>query len=194
MRIFKPAYQMALKWSAHPKAPHYLGFLSFIEAFIFPVPPETMLAPMTLSRRELWVRFATISLIFSIFGSLIGYGIGYFAIEWMEPLLRYFGWSERFLQAKQLMEEKGFWMLLIGGFAPIPLKFLTWASGAVAMPIWPFLAGMIIGRGKRVFLLAGVIFWKGEKAEAWLQRWIEWIGWIALLCLGALIVGFKFLS
>jgi len=192
MGLFKPAYQKALQWSAHPKAPAYLGFLSFIEAFIFPVPPEAMLAPMTLSRREQWLRLATISLIFSILGSLVGYGLGYFAMDLVEPLLTRYGYGERFLAVKNLAAEQGFWLLLVGGFTPVPLKILTLASGAVAMPIWPFLAGMIIGRGKRVYLLAGAIRLGGEKAEAWLHRWIEWIGWIAIICLVGIIIGVQF--
>ncbi|HEV2608004.1 MAG TPA: DedA family protein, partial [Xanthomonadaceae bacterium] len=70
---------------------------------------------------------------------------------------------------------------------PVPFKIFTLASGAVAMPLLPFYAGAIIGRGKRVFLVAGAIKLGGARAEAALRRWIEPVGWIALLLFLALI-------
>ena len=80
---------------------------------------------------------------------------------------------------------KAFWMLVAAGFVPVPLKVFTWASGIVGMPLLPFIGGMVIGRGKRVFIVAGVIRLGGPKAEAALHRWIEPIGWAILV----LIVG-----
>ena len=84
-----------------------------------------------------------------------------------------------------------FWLLVLAGFLPIPLKIFTWASGIVGVPLLPFIASMIVGRGKRVFLLAGVIRIAGPKAEAALHRWIEWIGWAVLVAIGATIIYFK---
>jgi membrane protein YqaA with SNARE-associated domain len=81
---------------------------------------------------------------------------------------------------------KAFWILVLAGFAPIPLKFFTWASGIVGVPLLPFMASMFIGRGKRVYLLAGAIRIGGPRAEAALRRWIEPVGWIALLLLVAI--------
>ena len=75
MKLFKPLYELALKWAAHPKAPWYLGALSFVEAIIFPVMPEVMLAPMVLAKPERWLRYATISLAGSVLGALVGAGI-----------------------------------------------------------------------------------------------------------------------
>ena len=91
MKIFAPLYQRAIAWSRHPRAPAFLTGLSFIEAIIFPVPPEVMLAPMSLSqpKRALW--FATLSLIGSIAGAVIGYLLGHYAFELMKPLFEALG-------------------------------------------------------------------------------------------------------
>lgn len=191
MKLFTPLYELALRWSQHPRAPTYLGGLSFVEAVIFPVPPEVMLAPMTLAqpRRGMW--FASISLFWSMLGALLGYAIGYFAIELAMPLIERLGYADGFDEVKRAAADNGFWFLLIGGFTPIPFKLLTLASGAVEMPLLPFLAGAIIGRGKRVYLVAGLIMLGGERAERTLHRYIEPVGWVALALLVVLIVALK---
>ena len=82
---------------------------------------------------------------------------------------------------------KAFWLLVAAGFVPIPLKVSTWACGIVGMPILPFIAGMAIGRGKRVFLVAGLIRLGGERAEQALHKHIETAGWVILALILALV-------
>ena len=192
MRLFAPLYEKALRWSRHPRAASLLAGLSFIEAIFFPVPPEVMLAPMTLAQPKRGMWFASISLFWSTLGALVGYAIGYFAIDLAMPLLERMGYGEGFESVKQTAAENGFWFLLIGGFTPIPFKILTLASGAVHMPLLPFLAGAIIGRGKRVFLVAGAIMFAGERAEKLLHKYIEPVGWAALALLVGLIVALRY--
>lgn len=190
MKLFQPMYERALVWAAHRSAPRFLGFLSFIEAIIFPVMPEVMLAPMTLAQPLRWFRYATISLLGSLAGALVGYALGYFAYEAIKPLLASLGWIEKIdeqvVYLRGVAAEspwKAFWILVLAGFAPIPLKFFTWASGIVGVPLVPFMASMFIGRGKRVYLLAGAIRLGGPRAAAALHRWIEPIGWVAVALL-----------
>ena len=82
---------------------------------------------------------------------------------------------------------KAFWLLVIAGFTPIPLKIFTWASGIVGVPFLPFMASMAIGRGKRLYLVAIAIRLGGERAEKALHKYIEPIGWGALVLLAAAI-------
>jgi membrane protein YqaA with SNARE-associated domain len=186
MKLFAPMYQRAIAWSRHPRAPAFLTGLSFIEAIIFPVPPEVMLAPMSLSqpKRALW--FATLSLIGSICGAVIGYLLGHYAFEIMRPLFESLGMIDGIQSGIDTIKTKMiespwavFWLLVAGGFAPIPMKVFTWASGVVGVPWVPYLAAMAIGRGKRVFLVAIAIRLGGERAERALHRYIEPIGWAA---------------
>lgn len=193
MNLFRPLYERALRWSRHPKAPTLLGGLSFAEAIVFPVMPEVMLAPMCLAqpRRGFW--FATISLGFSLLGAVVGYLLGHYAYELVKPALDSIGWLERIdaevVRLREIAAQspwQAFWLLVLAGFTPIPLKIFTWASGIVGIPMLPFLASMLIGRGKRVFLVAAAIRLGGERAERMLHRWIEHIGWgaLALLAVG----------
>lgn len=188
MKLFQPLYAKALRWAAHPHAPALLTGLSFIEAIFFPVPPEMMLAPMSLAqpKRALW--FATLSLAGSMVGMFIGYALGYFAVELAMPLVEQLGYAAQFEQIKLQAAENGFWLLLIAGFTPVPFKIFTIASGAVGMPLLPFALGALIGRGKRVYLVAGAIRLGGERAEAALHKHIEPVGWTAcVLLVGAVV-------
>lgn len=187
MALFKPLYERTLGWAAHPKAPLLLFLLSFVEAIIFPVPPEVMLAPMSLARpqRALW--YATLSLAGSMLGMFVGYAIGYYALEAAMPLLERMGYAAQFDQIKQQAAENGFWLLLIAGFTPVPFKVFTLASGAVAMPLLPFFFGALIGRGKRVYLVAGALRLGGARAEAMLRKHIEPVGWTALALLAGAV-------
>ncbi len=198
MKLFAPLYERALVWARHPRAQSLLVGLSFIEAIIFPVMPEVMLAPMCLSqpRRGFW--FAALSLAGSMAGAVVGYLLGHYAFELVKPLFETLGWMDAINQGIQTVQTKMqespwsvFWFLVLGGFAPIPMKVFTWASGVVGVPWLPYLASMAIGRGKRVFLIALAIRLGGERAERALHRYIEPIGWGAL---GLIVIGIVYIA
>ena len=107
--------------------------------------------------------------------------------DWTRPLLGdVLTWIEVHARSTQVF-------FVLAGFVPVPLKVFTWASGIVGMPLLPFFFGMLIGRGKRVYLLAGVIRLGGKRAEEALHRWVEWIGWSLLALIALAIIYFKFL-
>lgn len=195
--LFRPLYEFALRWAAHRHAERYLFGLSFIEAFIFPIAPEVMLAPMVLAKPSLWARYPAISLFGSLLGAFIGYALGHFAFDLVRPLLADLGWLPAFEEQVRSLHESSPWkifgLLVLAGFTPIPLKVFTWASGFVGVPIPAFVGGMLIGRGKRVFFVSGVIRLAGPRAERALHRWIEWIGWALIALIVLLIVYLKYL-
>ena len=195
MKVFAPLYAKAITWARHPRAPLLLVVLSLAEAVIFPVMPEVMLAPMCLSQPRRSFRFATLSLAGSLVGAVFGYLLGHYAFALVKPALASVGWlahiDAQVADLRALAQQspwKLFWLLVLAGFTPIPLKFFTWAAGIVGVPLLPFLASMAIGRGKRVYLVALAIRLGGERAEAALRRYIEPIGWIALGLLAAAAV------
>lgn len=195
MQLFGKLYAHALSWARHPRASYYLGGLSFVEAFIFPVMPEVMLAPMMLAKRQRAFFYANISLVFSLLGSLVGYALGYWAFAALRPLLDTVHLLAPIEQGvtslrTQMVEHPWglFGVLIIAALQPVvPMKFITWASGIIGVPVVPFLGCIAIGRGKRVWLLALLIRLFGERAERLLREYIEWIGWTALVLLGALL-------
>lgn len=196
MKIFGKLYATALLWARSPRAIYYLGGLSFVEAFIFPIPPEVMLAPMMLGKRHKAFRFANISLVCSLLGALVGYALGHFAFQALRPVLDSLHLLVPIEQGVTVLREQMvhhqwglFGVLILAALQPVvPMKFVTWACGIIGVPLLPFLACIGLGRGKRVWLLALMIKLFGERAERLLHKYIEWIGWIALVVLALLMV------
>ncbi len=187
MKIFSPLYDRALRWSRHPHAGRYLAAVSFAESSFFPIPPDVLLAPMTLARPSRWWGFAALTTVASVLGGLLGYLIGYTAIEVVTPLLHRAGYWEGFQTAHSWFERYGFWAIFAAGFTPIPYKVFTIAAGAAHMGLLPFTLGSLVGRGARFLLVAGLVRWGGAPIEHHIRRYIDGIGWATL---GALGIGF----
>ena len=181
MAIFTSLYDRCMTWARHRHAAWYLGGLSFAESSFFPVPPDVMLAPMSMARPELASRYALLTTLASVIGGLFGYLIGYFAIEAISPWLERAGHMPAYLKGKDWFEAWGFWAILIAGFSPIPYKVFTIAAGSLAMNLPLFMVGSLIGRGGRFFLVAGLLAWGGPKMEAVLRRYVERIGWALVI-------------
>jgi membrane protein YqaA with SNARE-associated domain len=195
MRLFGKLYSRALTWARDPRAVYYLCGLSFVEAFIFPIMPEVMLAPMMLGKRHKAFFYANLSLLFSLLGSLVGYALGHWAFQALQPLLASLHLLEPIEQGvanlRAQMDQHWLGLLLVLALAAlqpvVPMKFVTWASGIVGVPVIPFLLCMAVGRGKRVWLLALLIRLFGERAERVLHKHIERIGWAAIVVLALLL-------
>lgn len=196
MRMFSSLYERAIVWARHRHAVRYLAGLSFVEAFIFPVMPEVMLAPMMLAEPRKAFRLANWSLLFSLLGSLVGYMLGHYAFEALKPLLESMHLLAPIMTGvgnlQKDMEAHSFGLYIVLAMAAlqpvVPMKFVTWASGIVGVPLLPFLLCMLIGRGKRVWLLALLIRIFGERAEKMLRKHIEWIGWAVIVAIVLLAV------
>jgi membrane protein YqaA with SNARE-associated domain len=186
MAIFTALYDRCMTWARHRHAAWYLGGLSFAESSFFPIPPDVMLAPMSMARPERATMYALLTTLASVVGGLFGYLIGYFAFEAIAPWLDRAGHMPAYLKGKAWFEEWGFWAILIAGFSPIPYKVFTIAAGSLAMNLPLFIIGSLIGRGGRFFLVAGLLAWGGPKMETALRRYVERIGW-ALVVIAVLL-------
>ena len=187
MRLFSALYDRVMRWSRHPHAPGYLAGLSFAESSFFPIPPDVMLAPMTLAnpQRAWWL--ATLTTLASAAGGLFGYLIGMLAFDLVEPLLHDAGYWPQYLEAKDWFGRWGFWAVFLAGFSPIPYKVFTITAGVIGMALLPFLAASLVGRGARFFLVAALMAWGGERMEKLLREYIDRIGWLVLLVAVAIL-------
>lgn len=190
--MFKSLYDWTMRACRHPRASWYLGGVSFAESSFFPIPPDVMLAPMTLARPDQAWRYAAITTITSVLGGVLGYLIGAYLLEMAMPLVDKFGYRPAYETAVSWFESYGFWAIFVAGFTPIPYKVFTISAGAAAMPLLPFVLGSLVGRGMRYFLIAGIVRWAGPKIEPQLVRYIDAIGWICLLLIVALVAWLKF--
>ena len=189
MKLFRPLYDMVLRWSRHPHAERYLGAMSFAESSFFPIPVDVMLAPMCLADRSKWVRYATIATVFSVLGGLAGYAIGWGMFEVIEPWLRESHYWEKYLEARGWLDEYGVLVVFAAGFSPFPYKIFTIASGVAVLNLPGFFIGSLVGRASRFFLVAGLVRLGGDKFESTLSKYVERIGW-ATVVLIVIIVWF----
>ncbi|MEK9941446.1 MAG: YqaA family protein [Gammaproteobacteria bacterium] len=187
MKIFSRLYDWVLGWAKHPRASRYLAALSFAESSFFPIPPDVMLAPMALARRDRAWWFAFITTVWSVLGGALGYLIGMFLFDVLaQPLISFYDASEAFATAQDKFKAHGVWIVFIAGFTPIPYKIFTISAGLASMAFFPFVVASLIGRGARFFLVSALIYFGGERFESGLRRYVDLIGWlvIALIVVG----------
>jgi membrane protein YqaA with SNARE-associated domain len=181
MKLFQPLYDMALRWARHRHADHYLGGLSFAESMFFPIPPDVMLAPMSLAQPSRAWYFALLTTFTSVLGGIAGYALGYFAFDiWIEPLIAGTKYAVKLDEAIVWFKDYGVWVIFLAGFSPIPYKIFTISAGMLSMAFLPFLIASAIGRGARFFLVAGLMRWGGAPMEEKLREYVEILGWLVV--------------
>lgn len=190
MTLFRPLYDLVLRWSGHPHAERYLGAMSFAESSFFPIPVDVMLAPMVLADRSKWFRFALVATIFSVLGGLGGYAIGWGMFEVIEPWLSETKYWADFEKATQAFDEYGVWIIFAAGFSPLPYKIFTIAAGVAVINLPAFIIGSVVGRAARFFLVAGLVRLGGQKFEDTLRTHVERIGWFVVAIIAAGIAYF----
>ena len=181
MKLFEPLYHRVLGWARHRHAERYLAAMSFAESSFFPIPPDVMLAPMCLADRSRAWRFAAVTTVASIAGGLLGYGIGYFLFEAIEPWLRESHYWDAYSRGQEWFGRYGVWAVFVAGFSPIPYKIFTIAAGVAVLNLPGFLIASAVGRGARFFLVAGLIVLGGERMEEMLPRYVERLGWAVVI-------------
>jgi len=181
MQLFTPLYDKCMTWARHRYAWGYLAGLSFAESSFFPIPPDVMLAPMSMAQPLRAMRFAALTTLASVVGGMFGYLIGHYAFELIEPWLQRAGYLEDYWHVRDWFGRWGFWAILVAGFSPIPYKVFTIAAGTLAMNLPLFIAGSMLGRGGRFFLVAALMAWGGERMEARLRVYVERLGWLTVL-------------
>ena len=181
MQLFTSLYNKCMLWARHRNAVWYLTGLSFSESSFFPIPPDVMLAPMCMAQPARAWRYAALTTLASVLGGLFGYFIGYFAFDMIQPWLQESHYWDKYLLARSWFEDWGFWAILVAGFSPIPYKVFTIAAGTLAMGLPVFVAGSVLGRGGRFFLVAGLMAWGGPAMEEKLRLYVEWLGWLVIV-------------
>ena len=157
--MFKELFQKTLKLAEHKSSKFFLALISFIESSFFPIPPDILIVPMVIAKKNDYIKIFIIATLFSALGGLFGYFIGSVFLELAMKVVEFYGYEENVfnLQAK-LSQKSGLFLwlgiLFIAGFTPVPFKVFTITSGIINFNIFIFFFICIISRGLRFFIIA----------------------------------------
>ena len=183
--LLKKLYNKILLISAKPKAEIFLGTIAFLESSFFPIPPDLLLLPMTLSRPLKWIRLALIATFFSVLGGIFGYFIGVFLWDTIgQTIIEFYHLENQFDLFKKNYNEKGAIIVFIAGFTPIPYKLITISSGGMHLDLITFILASLTSRGARFFILTGIIRIFGKAAKKLIDKYFSLVTFI----LGIIII------
>ena len=187
MRFLRFLYNWTLELANNPRAIWLLGFVSFIEAIFFPIPPDILLIPMILANiKKAWF-YAFVATITSVMGGLVGYAVGFLAYsEIAEPLLISLGKQSAMILFSNSINENGFLIVLTAGISPIPFKVVSIMSGFTQMPLLVFLVSAMLGRATRFFVVATLLKYYGETIKSFIETYL---GWLFLVFMVLIFVG-----
>ena len=186
--MFRGLYDWTLRLANHRHAIRSMGVVSFAESSFFPIPPDVMLVPMILARRDQAWLIATVCTVTSVAGGALGYAIGYFLYDSVgQWLINLYGLQEGAAEFRSWYAEWGAAIILIKGLTPIPFKLVTIASGLAAFNFPLFVLTALITRGARFFLIAALLKRYGAPIQDFIERRLNLIG---VAFLAALAAGF----
>jgi len=191
--MFKELYNKTIQLAGHRKSKSILGFISFIESFIFPIPPDVLIIPMTIARKKEWVKIAFIATLGSVLGACLGYFIGYvFFNEIGLRIFEIYGVDNTSFLKEKVSSEGGViaWvtLLAIAGFSPVPFKLLTITSGFIHFNLFYFIIISLLTRGSRFFLIAFLIGNFGHTMKKIIEKKLLKFSILA----SAILIGFAF--
>jgi membrane protein YqaA with SNARE-associated domain len=184
--MLRRLYDWVLKLAERPGATWALAAVSFAESSFFPVPPDVMLVPMCLARRDRAWYYATVCTVASVLGGLVGYAIGAVLYDTLgRYIIQLYGYNEAAEQFRAAYAEWGHWVILIKGLTPIPYKLITITSGFADYNLFWFVVLSVVTRGGRFFIVAGIVYRWGQPARAFVEKRLEWFA----LAFAILLVG-----
>ncbi len=188
-------YKKCLDLAAHKSSKYYLAIVSFIESSFFPIPPDVMVIPMVISKKNDFFKIFLITTIFSVLGGILGYFIGAFFFDIGMQVMTFYGYEDKLISLKNsLINSEGFYawlsILFLAGFTPLPYKVFTIASGLIGFNILIFIVISLISRGLRFFIVSYLSYKFGNLFTEFMEKngskWFSIIG-ILFVIIGIII-------
>jgi membrane protein YqaA with SNARE-associated domain len=198
--MIKKLYDKCVTWAGYKYAKQILAIEAFIESSFFPIPPDVMIIPMVVSKRNEFIQIALIATIFSVLGALFGYYIGYSLHDIAVKIFEFYGYEYSDAFREKFITGGGFkaWLgiLFTAGFTPLPFKLLTISSGIIHFNLITFIFICIVTRGLRFFLVAYLTYKFGQKIGPFLDKQgTKWsIIITGIIILVAIVIYFLFLK
>ena len=174
--MLRRMYNWVMSLAGHKNARWALAGVSCAESSCFPIPPDVLLIPMVLEKREKAWQYALICTVSSVVGGLIGYAIGAFFFETLgQPLLDFYHKAEAFEKLRGTFSENGWWIVFTAGLTPFPYKVITITSGLFGLNPVVFIVGSVISRGMRFYAVAALLWKFGAPVKAFIDKHLGWL-------------------
>ena len=165
--MFKDIYQKTLKLAGHKNSKFYLALVSFAESSFFPIPPDIMIVPMVIAKKNDYLKIFLIATFSSAVGGLLGYFIGSFFLDLAMGVIEFYGYEEKVINLKDNLSSGNNFILFLGtlflaGFTPLPFKVFTITSGIIGFNIFIFFIVCLVSRGLRFFVVSYLSFKFGD--------------------------------
>ncbi len=193
--MFTTLYKKCLDLAAHKSSKYYLALVSFVESSFFPIPPDVMVIPMVISKKNDFIKIFLITTIFSVLGGILGYFIGVFFFDVGMQIMSFYSYEDKLTNLKNnLINSKGFYawfgILFLAGFTPLPYKVFTIASGLIGFNITIFILISLVSRGLRFFIVSYLSYKFGDLFTQFMDKhgskWFTIVG-ILIVIIGILI-------
>ncbi len=173
--MYKKLYLKSLELAAHKSSEFYLALVSFIESSFFPIPPDVMIVPMVMARKDRFIRIFLNATIFSVLGGIFGYFIGFIFSDLAMSVVEFYNYEDKVNNLKtRLSEGSGLYIWLItlflAGFTPLPFKVFTITSGLISFNIFIFIIICLISRGLRFFIVSYFTYRFGEPFVNFIEK------------------------
>jgi membrane protein YqaA with SNARE-associated domain len=188
--MFNNLYKKCLDLAAHKSSKYYLAIVSFVESSFFPIPPDVMIIPMVISKKNDFIKIFLITTIFSVLGGMLGYLIGAFFFDFGSQIMSFYGYENKLSSIKEnLVNSDGFYawlgILFLAGFTPLPYKVFTIASGLISFNFFIFIVISLVSRGLRFFMVSYLSYKFGNLFTEFMERhgskWFTIIGLIIVI-------------
>ena len=193
--MFNELYQKSLTLAAHKSAKVFLAIVSFVESSFFPIPPDVMIVPMVIAKKNDYLKIFIIATLFSTLGGILGYLIGSYFLDFGMSVVSFYGYEERTLSLKDsLTNGTGFYIwlatLFLAGFTPLPFKVFTITSGMIGFNLLIFFFICLVSRGLRFFIVSYLSFKFGDIFDKFMQteaaKWFTVFGILIVVIFGVI--------
>ncbi len=198
--MLQKLYDRCLDLARHKLSKPLLAFISFIESSFFPIPPDVMIVPMVLAKKENYFQIFLIATIFSVLGGILGYFLGSLFLDFSMSIIEFYNYENKVFELQEKLSNKTglvFWVgtLFLAGFTPLPYKVFTITSGFIGFNLYIFIVISLISRGLRFFIVSYFSMKFGEKFVFFLKKegflWFTVIGILIVLALLGMYFYFK---
>ena len=188
-------YQKSLHFAAHKNSKIFLAIVSFVESSFFPIPPDVMIVPMVVAKKNDYLKIFLVATVFSTLGGVLGYLIGSYFLDIGMSVVGFYGYEDKVLNLKDSL-TKGtglyIWLatLFLAGFTPLPFKVFTITSGMIGFNLFIFFLICLISRGLRFFIVSYLSFKFGDSFNNFMQteaaKWFTILGILIVAIIGLL--------